>query len=128
MHAKTALPVLLVLATGGSEALAADLVPLEWSADGRFAKELAVPATQFVEVCGKLPAGAQVKWSFESGGPVDFNVHYHEGKKVIFPARKSQVAKADGTLKAKLDQDYCWMWSNKRPSDTSLKLVFTRVN
>ena len=32
-------------------------------------------------------------WSFEAPAPLDFNIHYHEGKKVRFPAEKSQVTK-----------------------------------
>ena len=40
---------------------------------------------------------------------MDFNVHYHEGKDVRFPAKRAQVSKADGTLDVSVDQDYCWM-------------------
>ena len=127
MNTKHAFAVLLVLATSAFDVLAADLVPFEWSAEGQFAKELTVPASKLVEVCGKLPARTQVKWAFEAGGPLDFNIHYHEGKKVVFPARKNRAAKGSGTLKANVDQDYCWMWTNKGSTDLNMKLELKRA-
>jgi hypothetical protein len=122
-HVLFALPLLLATTF---TAAAADLVELEWSADGSFSKEMTVPAGKFVEACGKLPAKTKVAWSFESGGPTDFNIHFHEGKKVRFPAKKSAVSKADGTLDAKVEQDYCWMWTNKGSVDASLQFKLTR--
>ena len=53
---------------------------------------------------------------------MDFNVHYHEGKDVRFPAKRAQVSKADGTLDVSVDQDYCWMWANKGETPASLVL------
>lgn len=125
MNSPLLLALPLLLATTFSAA-AADLVPLEWSADGAFSKEVTVPAGKFVEACGKLPAKTKVAWSFEAGGPTDFNIHFHEGKKVRFPAKKSAVSKASGTLNAKVEQDYCWMWTNKGSSDASLQFKLTR--
>jgi hypothetical protein len=110
--------VLLTLA----QAAAAELVPVQWDAAGQFSKELPIQPGKFVEVCEKLAEGAKVDWSFEAAGPLDFNVHYHEGKEVRFPAKKTQVAQDQGTLEATLKRTYCWMWSNK--SAAPLKLQF----
>ena len=71
----------------------AQFVPVEWDATGQFRKELPMQPGKFVEACEKLPKGAKVAWSFEAAAPLDFNIHYHEGKKVRFPAEKSQVTK-----------------------------------
>ena len=60
----------------------AQFVPVEWDA-----------TCQFSKAREKLPKGAKVAWSFEAAAPLDFNIHYHEGKKVRFPAEKSQVTK-----------------------------------
>jgi hypothetical protein len=127
MKASLALLLPLALATLSVNVAATELVPLEWSADSAFSKETTVPAGKFVEACGKLPAKAKVTWSFEAGGPTDFNIHYHEGKKVRFPAKKSAVAKASGTLDAKVEQDYCWMWTNKGNVDVSLQFQLRRL-
>lgn len=104
-----------------SESAGAEMVPVEWDAAGRFEKTVPVQSGKFVEACQKLPKGAQVTWSFEAAAPLDFNVHYHEGKKVLYPARKDKVARAAGTLATELEQDYCWMWTNKGPTETTLR-------
>ena len=62
----------------------ADVVDIQWSGDGRFKYQGAIAAGKFVEVCGKLPSGLNVRWDFEASTSVDFNVHYHEGKDVVF--------------------------------------------
>jgi len=45
---------------------------------------------------------------------MNFNIHYHEGKKVDFPAKVDGALAAEGKLSASVDQHYCWMWANKR--------------
>lgn len=115
--------LVLVLAAGlslGSAVAHADIINIEWAPDGRFAKELVVPAGKFAEVCGKLPAKAVVQWSFETDARMDFNVHYHEGKKVAFPAKLDGSQRANGILTAAVAQDFCWMWSNKSAGDAKL--------
>jgi hypothetical protein len=104
----------------------AQLVPVEWDAAGRFSKDIPVPAGKFVEVCEKLPKGARVLWSFDAAAALSFNIHYHEGKDVRFPARKDQATQESGTLAAELDQDYCWMWTNKTSAAVTLKLQLQR--
>src|SRR5690242_2487904 len=103
----------LLLAALSFEAAATGLMSLEWTADGSFAKEVVVPAGQFAEACGKLPAGTRVAWRFEADTLLDFNIHFHEGEKITFPARQNGAAKADGTLDAASAQHYCWMWTNQ---------------
>jgi hypothetical protein len=118
--------VALLAVVGLSDAAHAELVPLKWDADGQFVREFNVAPGKFVEACEKLPQGAKVAWSFESRSPLDFNVHYHEGKEVRFPAKQDQVATSEGTLDVRLAQDYCWMWTNKSAAATSLKVTLKR--
>ncbi|HEY0858739.1 MAG TPA: hypothetical protein VGE16_16870 [Albitalea sp.] len=104
----------------------AEMVPIAWDSAGRFVHEARVPPGKFVELCEKLPAGSSVQWSFEAGGPLNFNVHYHEGKQVQYPTRLDNAANGQGALKAAIDQDYCWMWSNKAAAEVLLKLRLER--
>lgn len=104
----------------------ADLVDIQWSADGRFTHEGRIAAGKFVEVCGKLPAGVKVHWDFEAGVPIDFNVHYHAGKDVVFPSKQSAVVSGKDTLATKIDQDYCWMWTNKSTAPATLAVHLQR--
>lgn len=126
MKTKLILSLALAMSFGAARAADAGLVDIDWSADGEFAKELTVAPTKFVEVCGKLSADTKVSWAFDASEPLNFNVHYHEGKKVIFPAKQDGVAKADGVVQAKAPQDYCWMWTNKAAAPATLKLELKR--
>ena len=114
-----------VLATASITA-GAELVNVAWDVEGRFSKQLAVPAGKFVEVCSKLARGNKVAWTFQADGPLDFNVHYHLDKDVRFPAKQAEVQSSDGVLDVQVAQDYCWMWTNKTTSSASLKLVLER--
>jgi hypothetical protein len=126
MNIKLVLPLALAMSFGATQAADTGLVDIDWTADGEFAKDLMVAPTKFVEVCGKLAADTKVMWSFDASAPLNFNVHYHEGKKVIFPAKQDGVAKADGVVEAKAPQDYCWMWTNKAAAPATLKLELKR--
>ena len=58
------------------------------------------------------------------GAATDFNIHYHVGKDVSYPENRKDIASADGTLAVPLDQDFCWMWSNRaaQPVDIEINL------
>jgi hypothetical protein len=109
-----------------SPAAFAEVVDIDWSARGRFERSLSVPPGKFVEVCGKLAKGARVRWQYAAGAALDFNVHYHSGKDVIYPAKRDATAKASGTLDVAVEQDYCWMWANKSVGEAKLRLQLSR--
>lgn len=113
-------------ALGLSDLTHAQMVPVQWDAQGQFAGEFRVEPGKFLEACEKLPRGTQVAWHFDATSPLDFNIHYHEGKKVLYPARHDGIAASSGTLDARLEQDYCWMWTNKSGSAATLKLQLKR--
>ena len=79
--------------------------------------------------CHDLDEGGDDGLAIASGAdgrPLDFNVHFHEGKKVLYPARQNQVARLSGTLNAQVEQDYCWMWTNKGTAETTLRFHLAR--
>jgi len=123
---KTLMIAVAVAALGLCGSATAQMVPIEWDASGQFSKEVAIAPGKFVEACEKLPKGTKVAWSFEATLPLDFNIHFHEGKQVRFPAKKNQIAKDAGTLNTKVEQDYCWMWTNKGAAVTTLNLKLTK--
>jgi hypothetical protein len=104
----------------------AELVPVLWDSSGRFVHATRVEPGKFVEVCERLPKGTQVAWSFRSATPMDFNIHYHEGQAVKFPAKKNASSSAQGVLNAAVEQDFCWMWTNKRKAAANLQLTLKR--
>jgi hypothetical protein len=114
----TAVIGLLAFAAVGSAS--AEIIDIAWGPEGRFQHGTAVAPGKFAEVCGPLRKGQSVEWSFESDAALDFNIHYHRGKKVVFPAKQEAVRKSGGTLVVALDQDYCWMWTNKSGAEVKL--------
>lgn len=112
-----------VMAAGAAQA---EIVELGWDAGGRFERTLDVAPGKFAEVCGKLARPQSVAWSFDADRPMNFNIHYHEGKKVVYPEKRDATAAGQGTLKVAIDQDYCWMWTNKSEAAARLKLVMSR--
>ena len=122
-HPARALVMLLVAIATNAQA---DLIEVVWTADGRFERSVNVAPGKFAEVCDKLPAGAKVRWDFEASAPLDFNVHYHVGKEVVFPSKLAAVSTAKGTLDAKIEQDYCWLWSNKSAAPATVMVKLQR--
>lgn len=104
----------------------AQVIDIAWNANRQFDRQLTVPAGKFAEVCGKLSSGTSIAWSFDAASALDFNIHYHEGKKVIFPAKQENIEHAKGDLAVTADQDYCWMWTNKSASAIELKLALKK--
>lgn len=124
-HPAASIAFVLALAAMAPSALA-DIVDIAWDADGRFERSVNVAPGKFAEICGKLPAGLKVGWNFEASAPLDFNVHYHVGKEVVFPSRLFAVVTAKDTLATKIDHDYCWMWSNKTAASATIKIKLQR--
>jgi hypothetical protein len=104
----------------------ADLLEIGRDPAGRMERALAVAPGKFVELCGKLNTGQTIDWSFEADAATDFNIHYHEDKQVIFPARQDQIAQARGQFVVGVDQHYCWLWRNKRTTPVQLRVMLQR--
>ena len=104
----------------------AELVEIAWDKAGRFESTVSVAPGEFAEVCGQLAQGQSIGWSFKGDKPMNFNIHYHEGKQVVFPAKQEAAVDARGRLDVSLSQDYCWMWTNKTDLPAKLSLVLMR--
>ena len=118
---KTFVATALLLLLPGTAAQA-HIIDLQWDAQGRFETRLTLDPGKFVEVCGKLSKGQAIAWQFKAEAPMNFNIHYHEGKKVEFPAKLDGATTAEGKLAVAVNQDYCWMWSNKSDKAGNLTL------
>jgi hypothetical protein len=74
------------------------------------------------EECVKLAKGESRKYEWSANAALDFNIHYHEGKEVFYPVKKDSAMKDKGTFRAKIAQDYCWMWTAKTPAKVEGRL------
>jgi hypothetical protein len=68
------------------------------------------------EECIRLEKGQARRYEWKSTAKVDFNIHYHEGQEVFYPTKHDDVSKGRGRFKAKIAQEYCWMWTAKAPA------------
>ena len=104
----------------------AEVVDVHWSGAGRFVHKATIAPGKSVDLCGRLPAGLKVSWDFAAGAPLDFNLHYHAGKDVVFPSKLNAVTKASDILQTRIEQDYCWMWTNKAGKPATLSVTLQR--
>jgi hypothetical protein len=73
-----------------------------------------LPSYQIHEECLALKPGERVLFRFESTEPVDFNIHYHEGKIVVMPLTRDKSTGDAGVFATPVAQDYCLMWEAGR--------------
>lgn len=110
----------------GTTAAQAEVIELRWQEAGRFERSLTIAPGKFAEICGPLEAGQSVQWSFEADRALNFNIHYHVGKDVRYPAKKENVERLQGDLSVDSKQDCCWMWTNKATTSTKLSVTLAR--
>lgn len=108
-------------------AASADIVDIKWTGD-TFSHKASIAPKKFLEVCGKLKKGDGVAWQFKGTAPTDFNIHYHIGKDVSYPENRKEIAGADGLLSVSLNQDYCWMWSNRSAQPVDIEINLKQAN
>jgi hypothetical protein len=105
----------------------ASLVDLKWDEQGRFQHKAEIKAGGILEVCGKLAAGLKIDWQYTSPQALDFNIHFHEGKKVTMPVKYLARKEAAEQFTVQGAQDYCWMWSNKSKSIANVSLQLSHA-
>lgn len=123
---KRLLMLLGLAVAGGAAHAAAQVVDIAFDADGRFTHTATLAPKELLEVCGKLPKGSRLHWSFEADAPLPFNIHVHQGKEVIYPARLEQAEKAQGLQTFDAEPAHCWMWTNKTTADVAIRLSLQR--
>jgi hypothetical protein len=122
----TAVPASAAPKNPATGSAATELVEIEWNASNAFERTIDVGPGKFAELCGKLTKDQSIAWSFKAPQPLDFNIHFHEGKNVVFPVKRAQVAALEGEWKVVVDQDYCWMWENKSAAKASVTVELHR--
>ena len=98
---RKAFALLLSIAAGTASA-AQEVGPYAFTLTGK----------SFDERCLTLAAGQSIRYRFSASAPVDFNIHYHRGKDVFYPVRRSGMRDAEGTFRAREADDYCLMWEH----------------
>jgi hypothetical protein len=102
-------PLLLLFALAASAALAAE--PDANARSKTFSTTL--EAGKIHEECMRLGKGERRRYDWKADTAVDFNIHYHDAKEVFYPVKRDGTRVGKGTFRAKIAQDYCWMWTAK---------------
>jgi hypothetical protein len=76
----------------------------------------------FHEECFKMQPGQRVVYLYKSETPVDFNIHYHIGEKILYPVQIKGKPEGKRIFQAASEQEFCWMWTNQ--SNNKLKLAY----
>lgn len=101
--------------------LAAPAAPMH---DGGRARDFAhdLKPGGIAEECLRLEAGRSRSFTWSADGPVDFNIHFHQGDKVSYPVKANGRRKGGGRFTASAGEDYCWMWSAREAARVTGKL------
>ena len=105
----------------------AEMINIQWNPDGRFENAAEIHGGGFLEVCGKIPSGLIIDWSFTSSAPLESNVHFHEGKLVSYPAKHAAATSVQDRLVVNAEQEYCWMWSNRTPQRIRMNVQLVKA-
>ncbi len=105
----------------------AEIIDVKWDAEGRFDRTQSIAPGQFVEFCENLAKDGVVTWQFKASTPLNFNVHFHQGKDVAFPEKRDSVSELQGTLVAHSKEDYCWMWTNKGDAASNIRVLLAKA-
>lgn len=106
-----------------ASAASAELIEVKLAPGTVIHKQLIVAAGKFAELCSALKQGQVVLWQFGADAASDFNIHYHVGRNVEYPERRTNIKDADGRLVIGVDQDYCWMWTNRTGSPIAVDVT-----
>ena len=86
--------------------------------------EINLPTRVIHEECLKLVLENVVLYSFEASNPLIFDIHYHDGTKIVDAFPKKTIATLESTLIPEEMQEYCMTWTNHQPQSVQLNYQF----
>ena len=92
------------------------------------ALEVSLEPGAFEELCFELGAGQSMRYTFDAGAALDFNLHWHRGNTVLYPVRIDALARIGGVFHATESQAYCLMWTNKERRSVVLRARIDRAD
>lgn len=104
----------------------AEIIDVKWNAEGKFDRMQLIAPGKFVEFCENMPKDSVVAWRFKASAPLNFNLHFHQGKAVAFPEKHDGVSELQGTFVAQSKEDYCWMWTNKGDAALNIQVLLVK--
>jgi len=85
--------------------------PGEW----KHVREQPLETSELHEACVKLQRGDRLEYAFVARRPVDFDIHYHEGKAVVAPVTRQKVERDEDAFEPLDAHEYCMTWQSPPP-------------
>jgi hypothetical protein len=104
---------------------AAAITPIRWNNDA-FEHTERIAAGKTSEVCGDIESQAKIAWQFSASDALDFNIHRHAGKEVIYNTRSYRTKEQRGELSQPRAYEWCWMWTNETGAPVELRVQLKR--
>jgi len=80
----------------------------------------------FEELCFELDAGRSMRYAFDAGAPLEFNLHWHRGSAIVFPIKRAAVDRRAGVFRSETREAYCLMWTNRGRAPVALRARIDR--
>ncbi len=88
-------------------------------------EDVNVAPSKVYERCFDLEPGREFAYGFKANGSLRFNLHYHEGKEVVYGVPERLAADANGVYEPEREAEYCLMWTNANPRIIKLAYDYT---
>src|SRR5215213_2433316 len=112
--------LLLPLSASGVLATAID-----WDGTDAVEFEVVIAPGESAAVCSTLAREQQVEWTFNGSKAIDFDIRHGDGATATYVLRRFKMSSSQGRLDAPAHQTYCWTWSNKRSTATTIRLTLS---
>lgn len=98
--------------------------PPAWNAQGAAQQVLTVEPSQVQSLCMPLRANQRVVWAFVAQAPLDFDLQFNDGSRLVPSARRQGVQEARDQLDVAQTREHCWIWRNRgeQPVQVSVQL------
>ena len=74
----------------------------------------------------RLSAGDKIYYEFTSDSDLRFNIHYHQGKEVLYPVPVKLTSSEKAVFAPDARNHYCLMWKNPGQGAVELKLQYRK--
>jgi hypothetical protein len=95
---------------------------VEWDGADAVELDVVIAPGEKAAVCSTLARQQPVEWSFDSSSPVDFDIRLGQGTSAAYELRRYKMSSLTGRLDPPDKQTYCWTWSNRRSTPTTINL------
>lgn len=99
---------------------------LRWSPADTVDASYVIAPGKSAELCGTVEPRLPVEWQFQANGPLEFNIHRHDGNEIVYATRSYRTRELNGRFSPTLQRDWCWMWTNESSAEVAVRVSLKR--